>query len=57
MSTAELANTIEEAWNNREEISSSTKGPIRDAVEAALDALDSGQVRVSEKKTRRVDSQ
>ena len=49
MSTAELASTIEEAWNNREEISSSTKGPIRDAVEAALDALDSGQVRVSEK--------
>jgi 2,3,4,5-tetrahydropyridine-2-carboxylate N-succinyltransferase len=50
MSAAELAQTIEKAWDDRESISSSTKGPIRDAVEAALNALDSGKARVSEKK-------
>jgi len=49
MSHAELARTIEEAWEARDGVSAQTQGPVRDAVEAALDALDSGAVRVAEK--------
>ena len=40
---------IEDLWERRDTLSSSTKGEARDAVEAALDALDSGEVRVAEK--------
>jgi len=46
---AELAQTIDEAWEARDGIDSSTTGPVRDAVEAALGLLDSGQARVAEK--------
>ena len=49
MSYAELARTIEQAWEDRDAVSPTTKGPVRDAVDAALDALDSGAVRVAEK--------
>lgn len=41
---------IEKAWENRAEINSQTKGEVRDAVEAALNALDSGELRVAEPK-------
>jgi len=50
MSNVELARTIEAAWEARDEVSPATQGPVRDAVEAALDALDSGAVRVAEKR-------
>ena len=49
MSHHALQQPIEDLWERRETLSSSTKGEARDAVEAALDALDSGQVRVAEK--------
>jgi len=49
MSDTDLARTIEQAWDTRDEVNVDTKGPVREAVEAALDALDSGRVRVSEK--------
>ena len=49
MSQHRLQKPIEELWERRESLSSSTRGEARDAVEAALDALDSGQVRVAEK--------
>ena len=49
MSHAELARTIEEAWEARDGVNAQTQGPVREAVEAALDALDSGAVRVAEK--------
>ncbi len=49
MSYADLERTIEQAWETRDSISAQTKGPTRDAVEAALDALDRGAVRVAEK--------
>ena len=42
-----LRSTIEEAWNDRDRVSSATSGPVRDAVEAALEGLDSGQLRVA----------
>lgn len=40
---------IEDAWENRDNLSFSTGGAVREAVDAVLDALDSGQVRVAEK--------
>jgi len=44
-----LQTTIEQAWEEREGISASTGGAVRESVEAALDALDSGRARVAEK--------
>src|SRR5271165_2564935 len=49
MSHHALQRSIEGTWERRDTLSSSTKGEARDAVEAALDALDSGEVRVAEK--------
>lgn len=43
----DLQSTIDKAWDNREAISSSTKGAEREAVEQALALLDSGAVRVA----------
>jgi len=49
MSYADLAQTIDAAWEARNEISSSTQGAVREAVETALELLDSGKARVAEK--------
>jgi 2,3,4,5-tetrahydropyridine-2,6-dicarboxylate N-succinyltransferase len=49
MSTADLQKTIDRAWDERERITSATKGEVREAVEAALDGLDSGTLRVADK--------
>lgn len=46
---ADLARTIENAWEERATIDASTRGPVRDAVETALNLLDSGKARVAEK--------
>ncbi|HTO39729.1 MAG TPA: 2,3,4,5-tetrahydropyridine-2,6-dicarboxylate N-succinyltransferase [Rhizomicrobium sp.] len=40
---------IEDAWENRDSLSFSTGGAVREAVDAVLDALDSGTARVAEK--------
>ncbi len=47
---ADLARTIDDAWDKREALNAATKGTVRDAVEAALDALDGGKLRVAEKR-------
>ncbi len=49
MDTADLQKTIDAAWEAREELSTASTGAVRAAVEAALDALDSGILRVAEK--------
>jgi 2,3,4,5-tetrahydropyridine-2,6-dicarboxylate N-succinyltransferase len=49
MSQADLEKTIEAAFAAREKIGSSTKGDVREAVEAALELLDSGDARVAER--------
>ncbi len=49
MTLADLEKTIEDAWDARDEISTETSGPVRDAVEATLSALDSGSLRVAER--------
>jgi 2,3,4,5-tetrahydropyridine-2,6-dicarboxylate N-succinyltransferase len=47
--TAELARIVEEAWESRETLNAGTRGVVRDAVQAALEGLDSGTLRVAEK--------
>jgi 2,3,4,5-tetrahydropyridine-2-carboxylate N-succinyltransferase len=49
MSHAELAKTIDDAFEKRDGIGPSTKGAVREAVEAALDLLDRGTTRVAER--------
>ena len=49
MSNAVLEKAIEVAWEVREEISPSTMGEMRGAIEATLSALDNGSLRVAEK--------
>ncbi|WP_267379907.1 2,3,4,5-tetrahydropyridine-2,6-dicarboxylate N-succinyltransferase [Sphingomonas sp. GC_Shp_6] len=44
----DLATTIDAAWDDRASLGLDTQGPVRDAVEAALALLDSGEARVSE---------
>jgi len=48
--THDLAARIEAAWEARETLGPSSRGEARDAVEAALDGLDNGALRVAEKK-------
>jgi 2,3,4,5-tetrahydropyridine-2-carboxylate N-succinyltransferase len=49
MSHAELAKTIDDAFERRDGIGVATKGPVREAVEAAIDLLDRGEVRVAQR--------
>jgi 2,3,4,5-tetrahydropyridine-2-carboxylate N-succinyltransferase len=49
MTTDGLRDTIERAWEERERIGPGTGGAVREAVEAALDGLDRGALRVAEK--------
>jgi 2,3,4,5-tetrahydropyridine-2-carboxylate N-succinyltransferase len=49
MASSDLEAVINAAWDNRENIAPATRGKERDAIEAALDALDSGALRVAEK--------
>jgi 2,3,4,5-tetrahydropyridine-2,6-dicarboxylate N-succinyltransferase len=49
MSHAELAKTIDDAFEARDGVGPTTKGAAREAVEAALDLLDRGQARVAER--------
>jgi 2,3,4,5-tetrahydropyridine-2,6-dicarboxylate N-succinyltransferase len=46
---SELQTIIETAYDARDQINTGTRGEIRDAVEAVLDLLDKGLVRVAEK--------
>ena len=49
MSYADLAKTIDDAFEARASIGLDTTGAVRDAVVEALDLLDSGKARVAEK--------
>jgi 2,3,4,5-tetrahydropyridine-2-carboxylate N-succinyltransferase len=49
MSQAQLQSVIEAAFENRASVDAATKGEIREAVETALNLLDSGTARVAEK--------
>lgn len=49
MNLVDLKPVIEQAFENRDQINAQTKGEVRDAVNEALKALDSGKARVAEK--------
>lgn len=49
MSNAALEAAIEAAWEARDTITPATRGEAREAIEATLNALDSGSLRVAEK--------
>jgi len=49
MSNLELEDAIENAWEFRDQITSTTVGETREAIEETLNALDSGVLRVAEK--------
>ena len=49
MSHADLAKTIDDAFEQRDRIGAATTGAVREAVDAALDLLDSGKARVAER--------
>jgi 2,3,4,5-tetrahydropyridine-2-carboxylate N-succinyltransferase len=51
MNVAELAKTIDSAFDRREELSAASKGAVREAVEEALNLLDRGAARVAERAT------
>jgi 2,3,4,5-tetrahydropyridine-2,6-dicarboxylate N-succinyltransferase len=51
MSHTDLARSINDAFDARESVGPSTKGAVRDAVEAALDLLDRGTARVAERQS------
>ena len=50
MSNEALETAIEAAWEARDTITTDTRGETRDAVEATLEALDRGELRVAEKR-------
>ena len=49
MSHTDLAKTIDDAFETRNDVGPATKGPVREAVDAALDLLDGGAARVAER--------
>jgi 2,3,4,5-tetrahydropyridine-2-carboxylate N-succinyltransferase len=49
MNAAELRQAVDTAWDNRDSISSKTRGAVREAVEAAIAGLDDGTFRTAEK--------
>ena len=48
----DLETTINQAWENRDQVSTSTTGAVRDAVMNALNMLDNGSARVAEQKAQ-----
>jgi 2,3,4,5-tetrahydropyridine-2,6-dicarboxylate N-succinyltransferase len=50
MTNEALEAAVEAAWEAREEIAPETRGEARDAIEATLDALDAGTLRVAERR-------
>ena len=49
MQHANIRKIVDGAWEARDQVNAATKGEIRDAVDAALDAMDQGTARVAEK--------
>jgi 2,3,4,5-tetrahydropyridine-2,6-dicarboxylate N-succinyltransferase len=49
MADAGLAKTIDDAFEARNDVGPTTQGPVRAAVDAALDLLDRGEARVAER--------
>lgn len=50
MSNAQLETAIEAAWDARDQINTSTQGEVREAITDTMNALDSGKLRVAERR-------
>lgn len=50
MSVTDLERAVESAWEDRDSVGVDTTGPVREAVEGTLALLDSGALRVAEKR-------
>ncbi|AKS44638.1 2,3,4,5-tetrahydropyridine-2,6-dicarboxylate N-succinyltransferase [Octadecabacter temperatus] len=50
MSNAQLETAIEAAWEARDTITTSTQGEVREAITDTMNALDSGKLRVAERR-------
>ncbi len=50
MDSIAMEKKINQAWDNKHLLTAGTAGMVRDSVELVLDAMDSGQIRVAEKK-------
>ena len=50
MNTKSFENIINEAWNNKSKINSKSDKKILNAIGETLELLDSGKIRVAEKK-------
>lgn len=48
VSCESLRAAVEQAWDDRESVGPACRGAVREAVEAALDMLDSGKLRIAE---------
>jgi 2,3,4,5-tetrahydropyridine-2,6-dicarboxylate N-succinyltransferase len=46
---SDIKHVIESVWDNRTSLNADTTGAVRDAVDAALDGLDAGRLRIAEK--------
>ena len=49
MSNADLSRTIDAAWEDRANVTPSTTGAVREAVEETMNLLDAGKARAAEK--------
>jgi 2,3,4,5-tetrahydropyridine-2-carboxylate N-succinyltransferase len=49
MSHAQLESAVNAAWEERDRIGTATRGPVREAVDAALELMDRGELRVAER--------
>jgi 2,3,4,5-tetrahydropyridine-2-carboxylate N-succinyltransferase len=49
MRHAELESAVDAAWEERDRIGTATRGPVREAVDAALELMDRGELRVAER--------
>ncbi len=50
MNTKSFENIINETWNNKNQVNSKSSKKILDAITKTIDLLDSGKIRVAEKK-------
>ena len=50
MNTKSFENIINEAWNNKGQVNSKSSRKLLNAISKTIDLLDTGEIRVSEKK-------
>ena len=54
MNTSSFEKIIDEAWNNKNQVNSNSDKKLLDAISETIELLDSGKIRVAEKKRKSV---